>query len=207
LQPAIWLLLLGQVIAYVRGLDAGGSNYFDFLTPGRPRAKRAVRDDCYGIPAIWDHDLGILHRYMVSPTPRSALVLGKAGSSAVRGLLQAVIAYLLAVLMSIDVSFNPLHLLGVAVLIALGSARFATFSLAVACIIKTRERFLGIGQLLTLPVCFASNAIYPTRSCLAATASSASALILRSSFASPAPWLRWPRGSIQGCRHKVNAAG
>jgi ABC-2 type transport system permease protein len=43
----------------------------------------------------------------------------------------------------------------------LGSAIFATFSLIIACIVKTRERFMGIGQLLTMPMFFASNAIYP----------------------------------------------
>ena len=63
--------------------------------------------------------------------------------------------------MSINVSFNPLHLLGVAALIALGFGLFATFSLAIACIVKTRERFMGIGQVLTMPIFFASNAIYP----------------------------------------------
>jgi ABC-2 type transport system permease protein len=31
----------------------------------------------------------------------------------------------------------------------------------VACIVKTRERFMGIGQVLTMPLFFASNAIYP----------------------------------------------
>jgi ABC-2 type transport system permease protein len=65
------------------------------------------------------------------------------------------------VLMGINVSFNPLDLVGVAALITLGSALFATFSLAVACIVKTRERFMGIGQVLTMPIFFASNAIYP----------------------------------------------
>jgi ABC-2 type transport system permease protein len=38
---------------------------------------------------------------------------------------------------------------------------FSTFSLAVACLVKTRERFMGIGQVLTMPLFFASNAIYP----------------------------------------------
>jgi len=31
----------------------------------------------------------------------------------------------------------------------------------VACVVKTRERFMGIGQVLTMPLFFASNAIYP----------------------------------------------
>jgi ABC-2 type transport system permease protein len=161
LQPAIWLLLFGQVMAHVRGLDAGGANYLDFLAPGILAQSVLFAAIFYGISAIWERDLGILHRYMVSPAPRSALVLGKAASSAVRGLLQAIMVYLLAVLMSINVSFNPLHLLGVGTLIALGSGLFATFSLAVACIVKTRERFMGIGQVLTMPIFFASNAIYP----------------------------------------------
>jgi ABC-2 type transport system permease protein len=30
-----------------------------------------------------------------------------------------------------------------------------------ACIVKTRERFMGVGQFLTMPIFFASNAIYP----------------------------------------------
>jgi ABC-2 type transport system permease protein len=43
----------------------------------------------------------------------------------------------------------------------LGSAIFSTFSLIVACLVKSRERFMGIGQVLTMPLFFASNAIYP----------------------------------------------
>jgi len=39
---------------------------------------------------------------------------------------------------------------------------FSTFSLVIACIVKTRERFMGVGQVLTMPLFFASNAIYPT---------------------------------------------
>ena len=52
-------------------------------------------------------------------------------------------------------------ILGVLLIVALGSAIFATFSLSMACIVKTRERFMGIGQVLTMPLFFASNAIYP----------------------------------------------
>ena len=47
------------------------------------------------------------------------------------------------------------------VVVIIGSGLFATFSLIVACIVKTRERFMGIGQILTMPLFFASNALYP----------------------------------------------
>jgi len=38
---------------------------------------------------------------------------------------------------------------------------FSTFSLIIACLVKTRERFMRIGRILTMPLFFASNAIYP----------------------------------------------
>ena len=115
----------------------------------------------YGINTIWERDAGILNRYLVSPAPRSALVLGKALSSTVRGLSQASVVYLLAIFLGIPVSGQMGHVLAVIVFIALGAGVFSTFSVVVACIVRTRERFLGIGQVLTMPIFFASNAIYP----------------------------------------------
>ncbi|MCP8937504.1 ABC transporter permease [Alsobacter sp. SYSU M60028] len=161
IQPAIWLILFGEVMAQVRGLAPGGVPYLDFLAPGILAQSVLFAAIFFGISAIWERDLGVLHRYMVSPAPRSALVIGKAVSSAVRGLSQAVVVYILAAALGIGVNFHPLSLLAAAALIALGSGLFSTFSLIVACIVKTRERFMGIGQVLTMPIFFASNAIYP----------------------------------------------
>jgi ABC-2 type transport system permease protein len=161
IQPAIWLLLFGQVMAHVRGLGAENGRYLDFLAPGILAQSVLFSAIFYGIAAIWERDLGVLHRYMVSPAPRTALVLGKAVSSGVRGLVQAVIVYLLAIAMGIAISFDPANILGAAAMIVVGSALFSTFSLIVACIVKTRDRFMGIGQVLTMPIFFASNAIYP----------------------------------------------
>jgi ABC-2 type transport system permease protein len=103
----------------------------------------------------------VLHKFLVSPTPRTALVLGKALSAGIRGLTQAVIVYFLALLLGVQMNWNPLALLGVLAVVMLGAAFFSTFSLVIACLVKTRERFMGIGQILTMPLFFASNAIYP----------------------------------------------
>jgi ABC-2 type transport system permease protein len=43
----------------------------------------------------------------------------------------------------------------------LGASFFSGLSMIVASIVKTRERFMGIGQVITLPLFFASSAIYP----------------------------------------------
>ena len=86
-QPVLWLLLFGEVMARVRGIPPGGLPYLDFLAPGILAQSVLFVAIFYGIAAIWERDLGILHRYLVSPAPRSALVLGKALSAGVRGLV------------------------------------------------------------------------------------------------------------------------
>ena len=68
---------------------------------------------------------------------------------------------LLRSLLGVGIDLNPLKIVGVAAVIVLGSGLFSTLSLIIACIVKTRERFMGIGQVLTMPIFFASNAIYP----------------------------------------------
>jgi ABC-2 type transport system permease protein len=161
IQPVLWLVLFGQVMGRVRGMNTGAVTYEDFLAPGILAQSVLFAAIFYGIAAIWERDLGIVQRYLVSPSPRSALIAGKAISSAVRGLVQGFIVYLIAVVIGTDLSLNPWHILGAAAFIALGSGLFSTFSLIIACLVKTRERFMGIGQVLTMPIFFASNAIYP----------------------------------------------
>jgi ABC-2 type transport system permease protein len=160
-QPALWLLVFGQVFTRVRAIPTGNMRYIDFMAPGILSQSVLFIAIFYGISVIWERDLGILHKFLVSPTPRSALVLGKALSAGVRGLAQAVIIYILALLLGVRMNWNPLALLGVLATVILGAALFSTFSLIIACIVKTRERFMGIGQILTMPLFFASNAIYP----------------------------------------------
>ncbi len=160
-QPALWLLVFGQVFTRIRAIPTGNLSYIDFMAPGILSQSVLFISIFYGISVIWERDLGILHKFLVSPTPRSALVMGKAISAGLRALAQAVIVYLLAVLLGVGMDWNPVALLGVVLVVMLGAAFFSTFSLVIACLVKTRERFMGIGQILTMPLFFASNAIYP----------------------------------------------
>jgi ABC-2 type transport system permease protein len=160
-QPVLWLLLFGEVMAQVRGVSPGNLRYLDFLAAGILAQSVLFVAIFYGISAIWERDLGVLQRYLVSPAPRSALVAGKALSASVRALSQAFIVYVLALVLGVGIDLNPVKIVGVVAIIAVGSALFSTFSLIIACLVKTRERFMGIGQVLTMPIFFASNAIYP----------------------------------------------
>ena len=131
------------------------------MTPGILAQSVLFTAIFYGIAVIWERDLGIIHKLIVSPTYRSALVIGKAASAGFRGGVQTIIIYLIAIAMHIGIQWNPLAIAGVLFSVALGSAIFSTFSLVIACIVKSRERFMGIGQVLTMPLFFASSAIYP----------------------------------------------
>ena len=161
IQPALWLLIFGEVFTRIRAIPTGGRSYIDFMAPGILAQSVLFISIFSGISIIWERDLGIIHKFLASPTPRAALVLGKAFSSGLRALSQAVIIYLLALLLGVKMSWNPLDLLGVLVMVILGAGSFSTFSLIIACLVKTRDRFMGIGQLMTMPLFFASNAIYP----------------------------------------------
>ena len=160
-QPILWLVLFGGVFARAQLIPTGGLPYLDFMAPGILGQSALFVSIFYGVGIIWERDLGITNKFLVSPTPRAALVLGKALSAGVRSLSQAVIIYAVALLLGVKLNWNPLALAGVLVVVVLGAALFATFSLIIACLVKTRERFMGIGQLLTMPLFFASNAIYP----------------------------------------------
>ncbi len=160
-QPLLWLLVFGQVFARTRAIPTGSLSYLEFMAPGVLAQSVLFTAIFYGIGVIWERDLGVVHKLLVSPSNRASLVLGKAMAAGIRTLTQAVIIILLAVLMGIRVRLDPLSLVGLACAVMLGGALFATFSLVIACIVKTRDRFMGIGQLLTMPLFFASNAIYP----------------------------------------------
>ena len=160
-QPLLWMLVFGQVLGRSRAINTGAIAYTDYIAPGILAQSVLFVAIFYGITIIWERDLGITQKYLVSPAPREALVFGKAMAASVRGLSQAVVIFLISVALGVKVSYNPLHILGILFSVFLGSALFSTLSLIIACMAKTRERLMGIGQLMTMPLFFTSNAIYP----------------------------------------------
>jgi len=162
IQPILWLTVFGQVMARARMIDTGRTPYIDFLVPGVLAQSVLFIAIFNGISVIWERDLGIVHKFLASPTPRAALVLGKALGGGARALIQALVVLVLGIVLGVRLNLSPIDLIGAALLVILGAMVFSSFSLSVACIVKTRERFMGVGQVLTMPLFFASNAIYPT---------------------------------------------
>ncbi len=160
-QPLLWLLVFGQVIAGVRGFPTGGIPYLDFMAPGILAQSVLFVAIFHGITIISERDLGILQKYLASPAPRAAIVLGKALSSAARSLVMVALIYAVSAVLGLSVNWHPAAMAAVAGIAALGATLFSSLSLIIACLVKTRERMMGMGQLLTMPLFFASNAVYP----------------------------------------------
>ncbi|HTW66937.1 MAG TPA: ABC transporter permease [Bryobacteraceae bacterium] len=161
LQPILWLVIFAPVFSRTRAIPTGGLRYLDFMAPGVLAQSVMFGAIFYGISVIWERDQGVLQKFLVSPAPRFALVAGRAFSSTLRGVVQTAVVYVIALLMGVKLQFGVLPMACVLLSVVLGAATFSTLSLVAACLVKSRERFMGIGQVMTMPLFFASNAIYP----------------------------------------------
>jgi len=160
-QPVLWLVVFGNALSKFRVIPTGDYTYMQFLTPGVLAQSVMFIAIFYGITVVWERDLGQLNKLLSTPTARSAIVLGKALSAGVRGIIQAVAVLILAIAMRVNLNLHPLNLVAVLIIIVLFGMSFASLSICLASIFKTRERMMGIGQAITMPLFFASNAIYP----------------------------------------------
>jgi ABC-2 type transport system permease protein len=66
-QPVLWLTVFGQVMGSVRGIHAGPVSYLAFITPGILAQSVLFSAIFYGIAVIWERDLGVVHKQLVSP--------------------------------------------------------------------------------------------------------------------------------------------
>ncbi|WP_330341794.1 ABC transporter permease [Streptomyces sp. NBC_00557] len=160
-QPALWLLIFGQTFTRIRAIPTGGVPYIDFMAPGIIAQSAMFIAIFYGIQIIWERDAGILNKLLVTPTPRSALITGKAFAAGVKSLVQAIVVIVIAAVLGVALTWNPLKLLGVAVAVVLASVFFSCLSMTIAGIVLSRDRLMGVGQAITMPLFFGSNALYP----------------------------------------------
>jgi hypothetical protein len=84
IQPILWLVIFGTTFSQIRAIPTGGLDYLDFLAPGVIAQSALFISIFYGIQIIWERDSGVLTKLLVTPTPRSALVAGKAFAAGVR---------------------------------------------------------------------------------------------------------------------------
>jgi ABC-2 type transport system permease protein len=67
----------------------------------------------------------------------------------------------LSAILGVTLTLNPLRWLGVIAIVMLGTAFFSCLSMTIAGLARSRERLMGIGQAITMPLFFTSTALYP----------------------------------------------
>jgi ABC-2 type transport system permease protein len=160
-QPLLWLFIFGTALRRNQTLSGGFHDYRAYLAPGVMAQAALFVAIFFGLGVIWERDIGQLQRLLATPIPRLGIVLGKATGASIRALAQAVVLLTVIAIAGISIHWSPLDIGGALVLLILGTAGFASLSMILASLVHTRERFMGIGQLVVMPLFFASSALYP----------------------------------------------
>jgi ABC-2 type transport system permease protein len=160
-QPVLWMVIFGETFTRLHAIPTGHVRYLDFLSPGIIAQSGLFVAIFYGIQIIWERDAGVLTKLLATPTPRSALILGKSFAAGIRASAQVVVVLVLSALLGVALSHDPLAIAGSFVIVMLGSAFFSCLSMTIAGVVLKRDRLMGIGQMMTMPLFFASNALYP----------------------------------------------
>ena len=163
-QPLLWLVVFGYIMSSLRAVPTGGIPYMDFILPGVIIQSATSVAIFFGLVIIWERESGVLKKLVAAPCPRFAIVVGRSMAAGVRALFQVCIILPFAVLVGVKVILNPLYLLAALAIVFISAGGFAGLSIWIASILKSRERFVGIGQVIIFPLFFASNALYPISS-------------------------------------------
>lgn len=161
-QPILWIVVFGPVMSAARAIQTPNNiPYTDFITPGVMIQSTTFLSIFYGLMMVWERDSGILKKLLVTPASRYATVIGRSMASGTRAIFQGLLVIPVALIIGVRFVPNPAYFALAFVLIFFSSGGFAAISIFVASFMKTRERFMGIGQAIIMPLFFASNALYP----------------------------------------------
>jgi ABC-2 type transport system permease protein len=178
-QPAIWLALYGLSMSSNLALLApGGSppmgvisvDYLTFMAAGV--VSLTVLFTCLysGITLQFDKEFGLMKEMVASPLPRSHILLGLSLSGVVKSLIQVTVIFLFGY--AIGVRFFEgftlagafLSILGILLFVVLLALGLLFLSSMIALKLESHEGLQGVITLLSLPLFFASNALYPITS-------------------------------------------
>ena len=164
-QPAIWLLLFGQLfksIVDIPGFQAHGS-YLVFLTPGVIVMTALFSSGWAGTSYIDDMNIGVMDRTLASPVRRGAMVAGTLAYQAVTTIIQTLVVFGIAYAAGarfLDAATGiPITIVATVLL----SLVIASLSGGVALLVRQQEALIGISQFIVLPLQFMSSALIDLR--------------------------------------------
>ena len=166
IQPLIWLLFLGNSLT---GLTSnpfaakmlGVDNYLVFMTPGIMVMTALFGSISGGMSVIWDRRFGYLNKMLAAPISRAAIPMGKMLAAAIQTVFQVTIIAIIAALLGVRFACGPAGLLLILVITFLFSFGVSGISLSLGAVIRSHETLMVLINFLTMPLMFASNAMFP----------------------------------------------
>src|SRR4051795_5993834 len=158
-QPLLFLFVLGSGLQQISSAGTHGVDLKTFIYPGILCIAVMFTAMFSAASIVWDREFGFLREMMVAPVRRSSIVIGKClGGATVAG-FQGVIVICLAG--AVHVPYDPAPLLGVFALQLLLAFSVTAFGVMVAVRIKQMQSFMGVMQMIVMPMFFVSGALFP----------------------------------------------
>lgn len=142
-------------------LNLTSTSYVSFLTPGIVAMTCMFTAMFAGVSIVWDRRFGFLNKLLVSPIPRSSIMLGKMISATVRAMIQGLIVIALALLLGAKLNTGLLGIIIAVPYMALFALGFSGMSTALGIKMAEHEEFFGVIALILMPLFFASGALIP----------------------------------------------
>jgi ABC-2 type transport system permease protein len=158
-QPLLFLFVLGSGLQSLTGPATHGVDLKTFIYPGILCISVMFTAMFSAASIVWDREFGFLREMMVAPVRRSSIVIGKALGGATVASFQGVILICLAG--AVHVPYDPVLILGILAIQALLAFSITAFGLMVAVRIKTMQAFMGVMQMIIMPMFFISGALFP----------------------------------------------
>jgi ABC-2 type transport system permease protein len=158
-QPFLFLFVLGAGLQGLASAGTHGVNLKTFIYPGILCMTVMFTAMFSAASIVWDREFGFLREMMVAPVKRSSIVIGKCLGGATVAAFQGVIVLAIAGL--VHVPYNLGLILGVLALQLLLAFAITAFGLTVAIRIKQMQSFMGVMQMIVMPMYFISGALFP----------------------------------------------
>jgi ABC-2 type transport system permease protein len=158
-QPLLFLFVLGSGLQGLASSGTHGVQLKTFIYPGILCISVMFTAMFSAASIVWDREFGFLREMMVAPVRRSSIVIGKCLGGATVASFQGVIVIALAGL--VHVPYNVVLILEIFVLQLLLAFSITAFGVMVAVRIKQMQSFMGVMQMIVMPMFFISGALFP----------------------------------------------
>jgi ABC-2 type transport system permease protein len=158
-QPLLFLFVLGSGLQQLSSASTHGVDLKTFIYPGILCITVMFTAMFSAASIVWDREFGFLREMMVAPVRRSSIVIGKCLGGACVASLQGIIVIALAG--AVGVPYDPLLLLGIFGLQLLLAFSITAFGVMVAARITQIQSFMGVMQMIVMPMFFISGALFP----------------------------------------------